>query len=236
MLRAIFICTLLLLLATGCFGGSAPGGVLVIPLTPNAKHQGKTYAEWSVEWWKWALGQPVSSNPLFDTSGVNAANGQHGTVWFLGATFGDPPTVTRSISVPEGTALFFPLMNFEEDSAFAPKMSIAEMKDEIATKAGQVSALQLNVDGQDLPDLLLLRAKSPAAFSVDLPAGGDDVYMHFGVDAGTRVNTVVSDGYWVFIDPLPPGLHQISFGGSETEGGATTTVHATYSVIVAAAK
>src|SRR3982751_6176030 len=104
-----FICTLLI--CQGLFSCASPaGGVLVIPLSPTAKHEGKDYAQWSVEWWKWALSQQVATHPLFDLTGQNAAVGQTGDVWFLGATFGDPPSASRSITVPEGTSLFFPLI------------------------------------------------------------------------------------------------------------------------------
>jgi hypothetical protein len=210
---------------------SQPGGVLVIPLNANSKHQGKNYAEWSVEWWKWALSQQVATHPLFDLTGVNAAQGQTGTVWFLGSTFGDPPVVSRSITVPAGTSLFFPLINFEEDSAFAPDMSVAEMQSEISDFAGLVTALNLVVDGVAMPDLYMLRAKSPAAFSVQVPAS-DSVHSSFGVDAGTTVSTVVSDGYWAFIDALPPGIHTIQFGGTQGSGADAFTVAATYSINV----
>jgi hypothetical protein len=227
--RAAALCAALLLVS--CIS-SVPGGVLVIPLTPNARHAGKTYGEWSVEWWKWALGQPVSSHPLFDTSGQYAANGQTGTVWFLGATFGDPPTVTRSITVPEGTAFFFPLFSIEEDSAFSPDLSAEEMANLISGKVGQVSQLRLSVDGVGIPDLGLTRAKSPAPFSVSLPPGGDDVYTFFGVDAGTQIETMVSDGYWVFIDPLPVGAHEITLGSTQVDGESTFSVDATYNINV----
>jgi hypothetical protein len=220
---------LLCVLLAACSG--QPGGVLVIPLTPNAKHAGKTYSEWSVEWWKWALGQPVNTNPLFDLNGQFAANGQTGNVWFLGATFGDPNVVARTINLPEGTSVFFPLMNFEEDSAFAPDMSDSEMQTEISNFAGQVISLSLVVDGVSMPDLHLLRAKSPAPFSVDVPAS-DSVYAHFGVDAGASVATVVSDGYWAFIDPLPVGSHTIQFGGVQTTGAENATISATYNINV----
>jgi hypothetical protein len=227
-LRALALVTIIFFAACS----SQPGGVLVIPLTPNAKHAGKTYSEWSVEWWKWALSQPVASNPLFDLTGTDAANGQTGNVWFLAATFGDPAVVNRSISVSAGTSFFFPLMNFEEDSAFAPDMSVQEMVDEIAVKATQVTELHLTIDGVSMPDLLSLRARASTPFSIALPPGGDDVYSHFGVDAGNSVSTVVSDGYWAFIDALPAGSHTISFGGTQNDGTTNSSISATYSINV----
>ena len=53
-------------------------------LPPQSHSHGKTYGEWSAEWWQWALSLPADSNPFFDETGcANGANGQHGSVWFL---------------------------------------------------------------------------------------------------------------------------------------------------------
>ena len=226
-----FLSLLLVSLTLLSCTGQPAGGVLVIPLNPNSLHEGKNYAAWSVEWWKWALSQQVATHPLFDPTGQNAAQGQTGDVWFIGASFGDPPQASRVITIPEGTSLFFPLINFEEDSAFAPEMSVAEMQDELAGFASQVTSLSLVIDGQAMSDLFLLRAKSPSAFSVQLPAS-DSVYDYFGVEAGSSVSTVVSDGYWAFIDALPPGQHTIQFGGTQVNGSEITTASASYSITV----
>jgi hypothetical protein len=210
---------------------SAPGGVLVIPLNANTKHQGKNYAEWSVEWWRWALSQPAATHPLLDTAGQHALLGQTGTVYFLGTTFGSPSAVSRTISIPDGTSLFFPLFNFEQDSAFAPDTTVTNMVNEVANFAAQVTSLTLVVDGVAMPDLHMLRAKSPAPFSVQLPAN-DSLHSFFGIDAGTQIDTVVSDGYWAFIQALPVGTHTIQFGGTQVNAGEVTTITAHYNIIV----
>ena len=60
--------------------GNNPG---VLPV--QSKFEGKTYGEWSAEFWKWELSLPIDHHPLFDTAPVSA--GQTGHVWFLGGTF-----------------------------------------------------------------------------------------------------------------------------------------------------
>ena len=64
----------------------------------------------SAEWWQWALSIPTSVNPQLDKTGENAVVGQHGPVWFLAGVFGGGRP-TRACSVPEGTALYFPVIN-----------------------------------------------------------------------------------------------------------------------------
>src|SRR5947209_3304543 len=77
----------------------------VYPTT--AKLFGKSYAQWSAQWWKWALALPVEGHPFiepgFDCNSAN--NGQSGPVWFLGLS-SMPPLVERSCTIPADTAVF----------------------------------------------------------------------------------------------------------------------------------
>src|SRR5262245_65845670 len=63
----------------------------------------------ATSWWKWALETPASENPLTDTTGQFAAVNQSGRVWFLAGNAGG--TTVRTITVPSGKALFFPIVN-----------------------------------------------------------------------------------------------------------------------------
>ena len=63
----------------------------------------------SAEWWQLFLSLPASGNPLLDNSGSSCGFGQRGSEWFLVGSLGG--TVTRTCSIPEGTVLFFPLIN-----------------------------------------------------------------------------------------------------------------------------
>lgn len=64
----------------------------------------------TAQWEQWALSLPNDVNPLVDTTGAFCAVGQRGPVWFLAGTFFGG-TVTRTCTVPEGTTLFFPVIN-----------------------------------------------------------------------------------------------------------------------------
>jgi hypothetical protein len=68
------------------------------------------FAKLSAEWLQWALSIPASVNPQTDPTGDFAAVGQRGPIWFLAGKFGGG-IATRSCSVPQGTALFFPVIN-----------------------------------------------------------------------------------------------------------------------------
>lgn len=64
-------------------GQGNAGNPNVLPSLANA--YGKTYGEWSADWWRWTYSMPTTNHPLFDTADCSA--GQSGKVWFLGGTY-----------------------------------------------------------------------------------------------------------------------------------------------------
>lgn len=77
------------------------GGLLLLTLTiparaavlpPGSVVEGRTLAEWSAEYWKWAFSFPVAANPLLDTTGQLALLGDVGGSMFFVAA-GGPGTV-----------------------------------------------------------------------------------------------------------------------------------------------
>ena len=83
-----------------------------VVLPPQSQPYGESYAQWAADWWNWALSIPAEINPAADPTGTNAAVGQHGPVWFLAGAVGSGPlAVTRTVTIPEGKALFFPIVN-----------------------------------------------------------------------------------------------------------------------------
>ena len=71
----------------------------------------ESFKKLSAEWWQWALSIPASVNPQLDKTGEGAVVGQRGSVWFLAGVFNGGTVVRNMIFVPEGTALFFPVIN-----------------------------------------------------------------------------------------------------------------------------
>lgn len=147
----------------------------VIP--PQAKPFGKTYAEWSAEWWKWQLSLPATDHPAFSIDGTNCNAGQSGKVWFLTGAFttevlgGFNTIIRESCEVPTGKAIFFPIINagcttVESD----PFRLIAEgggnnAKD-CATKFvdgpdSVVKDLVVEIDGRSLKNIDDYRVQSP---------------------------------------------------------------------------
>jgi hypothetical protein len=170
--------------------------------------QGK-YAQLTAQWWLWILEQPATGNPILDPTGADAANGQpQGGVFFLAGTFG--ASVARAFTVPADTALFLPLLN---NVAFAPMPApqpkpngnqVPQLRTLYAAPLiDDATGLHVTLDGVSLLDAVA-RVKSPV-FHVTSP---DDGLL------GPGTFTAVSDGYWLYLPPLPPGTYVLHFGGT----------------------
>ncbi len=201
---------------------SAPGAPNASPtvLPPNSKPYGASYGEWGGRWWQWALSSSPATNPVVDPTGEFAALGQSGPVWFLAGTYGG--TAERTVTVPAGKALFFPILNqcwinmpeygdnewSEEQEAYARAL-IAD-----AVEIGLDLACQ--IDGVSVADITAYRSTTPedGEFSVYLPEDNmfDVWYGLWGIDvAEGTYGPSVSDGYYLMVAPLSVGEHTIHF-------------------------
>jgi hypothetical protein len=206
-------------------GGNANPGVI----PPNSGQ----YADLSAQWWQWALGQPVTNNPattnpLLDTTGVAAHNGQpqQGNVFFLAGLIslssGLVAKAERTITIPTGTRLFFPILNSEADNVgVSPPLSVAELRVGAAFLPNSVTSLFASIDGVPLQNLSAYRAISPV-FSFTLPpnnVAGNSVNLYYALTGGAinvsgTQTPAVADGFYLLLTPLTPGHHDLHFGGT----------------------
>ena len=213
---------------------SSQGGKPIVVFPSGSKPYGKSYGEWSAEWWKWAYSIPADRNPLFDETGELAGEGQDGQVFYLAGVFNVSGSATRSVQVPPGKALLFPLINIEWDNhcpPVDPPMSEAQLLDIVNDNLDLVTDLTCEVDGAEVPDLFSYRVTSPS-FDVVFP--DNNLFQLFGCDhitAGTY-SGFVSGGYYVMLAPLPKGPHTIHFGGSVGDP-PFFTLDITYNLLVA---
>ena len=187
---------------------------------------GRTYGEWAAAWWQWFGRIPADRHPLNDDSGADCSVGQTGAIWFLGGTAGGPP-VTRRCAVPAGTALFAPLIAYECSTAEGNGATEAELRACANAGIDAVSDVRASLDGREVRDVRQYRAQSPP-FTFTLVEGN-----LFGLPAGPT--PAVADGYWLFLEPLPPGQHTLTLRGViATPGGEPFESEVTYLLTVAA--
>jgi hypothetical protein len=223
--------------------------VAVVFLTPawaqnNGKQQhgeGK-YAHLTALWWQWVFAQPAvdvdgtNTNPVLDTTGDYATVGQENGIgpgnkfFFLAGGFGGD--FERTVTVPAGKALFFPVVNFQIDNAVAPPTDykVPQLRTRAKANIDMASSLHATLsNGTLLTPLEIFRTESPTfRYTV---ADENSLYDYFGLVGpqfkGT-IKPVVADGYWVYIPPLPSGDYTLEFGGAGAEGfSLNVTYHLT---------
>ncbi len=214
------IVTGLLILASGGASWAQNSNPGIIPVNQQ-------YVKLSAQWWQWAYSFPVSNNPHFDETGAQACLGQQepGNIFFLAGVINVSGTATRTITVPSGSRLFFPILNAEWDNVgFIPPMTVEELYQAAAAVVNSTSELHASIDGQPVENLFSYRVKSNP-FCYTLPAT-DNIAQFFGLDgflssfacpSGFCICPAVSDGFWLLTTPLPVGQHTINFGGTFTQ-------------------
>lgn len=186
---------------------------------------GRTYGEWSAEWWQWMTSIPAAENPQNQDGAVDCTRNQTGPVWHLaGAPLGT--TAERSCTVPAGKPLFFPLLNGVFVNEPGESFTVEEKRE-------QLDGLFSDLVPGFLADLGL-----PGSRACALHATLDGTPIHFA-DPGVHVqsppfplstgdgpNTLppgvvdpqaVTHGFWVMLPGLAPGQHTLRFGGALCE-------------------
>jgi hypothetical protein len=191
----------------------------LVPPGDTARLRGKTYPQWAAAWWKWTLEMPVTNaagviHSSRDSPRFEVTAHQSGDVWFLGAPFLDPADTNaletvRRCRIPAGKALFFPLFNVECSSLEATPFYGATAKEQAAvawTWANLIAEKFCELDGRRLSNLEAYRVQNPQ-IQFEAPAP-----WIFGAKGGKGTSS--GDGYFVFLEPLPPGEHTLRIGGA----------------------
>jgi hypothetical protein len=185
-------------------------------LPPNSRSHGKSYGEWSAEWWKWAFSLPIDDHLLYDTADVST--GQSGHVWFLGASFA-PSTndagqtvaiVTRDVTIPTGIALFFPIANQEASVLEGNGITYEELSAAAKMFQDLVTNMSAEIDGVAITHLDDYRVQSLLYEYGPLP--DNNIIESFGIRAPEGTTSLsVADGVYLMLAPLCAGHHMIHF-------------------------
>jgi hypothetical protein len=197
---------------------------------PTARPFGKSYSEWSAEWWQWVFSIPAAAHPLLDGSGEHCVMAQRGPAWFLAGGTPIAGADTHHCTVAEGTALFFPVLTVARDNiGVAPPRPEAELRRLASADLDGVTAVRVEVDGEPIGNLELFRVTSPV-FSITLPQ--ENVLQATGQTAAVpgTVFPVVAEGWYVMLQPLPAGAHTIVIRSSSPT--ATFTLDVVYQLSV----
>ena len=180
---------------------------------PTAHVNGKSYGEWTADWWRWAAGIPCATNPIGDPTGANASINQSGPVYFLAGTFGG--AVTRNVTIPHGKKILFPIINLLMDHPCpdpnfgpAPGQSLEEFLTESAAElVDMAGGLEVTLDGVALNNEENYRFPSGLFYFT----GNTDLTNCFDPCITGEEQADASDGYWMILKPLSYGQHTLRF-------------------------
>jgi hypothetical protein len=177
---------------------------------------GKSYKQWTADWWNWLVGLPKTSNPARDTSGHNNSPDNQPTrdVWYLAGEINGK--AKRKARVPHDRAILFPVVNFEwsyfEMLGFAgnkapqivggqsPTISqeeITELREFTKDFLDDMYSLDAIIDEGTENELRLytgVLCKYRVATDFDVTFVQSNI---FNTAAGTTKAS--SDGYWIFL-------------------------------------
>jgi len=171
---------------------------------------GKSWEEWTTEWWRWFLSTPKSRHPSCNDpppEGIECY--RDSSVIFLAAT--PMGKIRRRIFVPANKAVLFPVINFTISYSEDPALKTdAEMIGRAKLNIDDIVKKEANIDGIGIAISENNRVRTPP-FDFTFPK--DNIY---GVREGPTRG--VGDGFWIFVKPLRRGSHKIRTYGSCLSG------------------
>ena len=208
-------------------------------LDPTQPHYGNSDDVWGATWFQWFYQLPEKAGaciiPTTDMTGANCGDGQSGPVFFLAGTQGG--TVERDkCVVPQGKALFFPILNFTADNAGVPAnmvLSDSQLMSVIQTEIDTVPVSGLSAEFDGLPIENLGQFKTHVTkFSYTLPPE-PNVYTCLGASGVTGlVDPSFAAGFYIMLPPPAAGAHVLHFAGHSPKSSPPLNVDVTYKLTV----
>ncbi|MGH6637179.1 MAG: hypothetical protein ACREXN_01345 [Polaromonas sp.] len=207
-------------------------GLMMPPNMASADSASST--QLSAEWWQWVLSIPVSDNPLLDDTGAKCVVGQRGATWFLAGNFSGG-TTTRTCAVPEGTVLFFPVINSVNIDTpnvcgqTHASFSVKELRAFSAAFIDGATNLSVEIDNKPIKELLRVQSQ---VFEVALPEENvfDAPCAGLGNVPAGIYSPAVDDGFYVRLEPLRGRHHTLHIHAENPSAGYTLDV--TYNLTV----
>jgi hypothetical protein len=176
----------------------------------ESKPYGKTYADWTIDWWRWLLSFSNDKNPsvVNDNTGKLCSQGQSGPAWFLPTTFNG--RADRTCNIPSDKGILIEVYAGECSYIEYPQYkSESDLRSCAKGQIDKTTSLDASIDGKKIPDLRKYRVQSPI---FDLIFANNNL---FGKASGPT--KAVSDGYWLIVSPLSPGKHKLYVSGSSID-------------------
>jgi hypothetical protein len=185
------------------FFSSLNASALADSINPNVYSKdsapyGIPYKDWIARWWQWTISIPKQEHPRDNYSPEKCAARQQGPVWFLADVLTGKED--RTCTVPSGKAILAPMLT-GECGYDVPSIKNDEDLRSCSTAGDEYGAIEASLDGVKLQNLQQYRTQS-GFFNITIPT--DNIY-----DNRPGTFKAFSDGFFVFLQPLPVGKHDL---------------------------
>lgn len=194
-------CWLLAALAVASTGLALPAAASGLVLSPQAKVEERSQADYAMAWWQWAMRLPDGVRPYQDPSGAQCALAQTGPVWFLAGTDGTM-RVQRRCVVPKGKYVFLPAIALLAHAKPGKPITCQQARDQVARTNDHLAQVQVSLDGEAITNIAAHRLGHVPCFD----AFKNAAYL----ERHAPYMPAATDGYWLMLAPLPAGLHRLS--------------------------
>jgi hypothetical protein len=177
--------------------------------TPKDTPLGVPYGDWIKEYWDWWANYPMSQTPAEHKGRYQCFLNDIGNAIFLVDPLKMNVEETYSCNVPFGKPIFFSLVTSEYDTGVDgyEKATDKELLDS-AKHDDDSNSFKLTVDGNIIPTEFIksLRTESPF-WNITIVPGN-----HY--DSVPGIFRAVAEGFYIFLKPLSPGSHIVSYEAS----------------------
>lgn len=184
------------------------------PLAADESYEGKSLAEWGVQYSRWSYAQTSCDSPAFDQEGSLCGLYQdpESPVFFL--DYSPTKRLRTKCRIPVGKAIVIPIMTFSNDNAgVEPPKSNDELIQMTVDVLESMRDLKLRVDGKTIHDIAE-RKIEPTKYEYTLPPA-PNWYACNGMEGveGITVDPSYFAGYVAVFPPPEPGVHELQYAG-----------------------
>jgi hypothetical protein len=206
-----------------------------LPLSPDTTYEGRSTAEWMIEWTRWHLSfKDCANTPYFDTTGASCGLDQSDgpVVFFLEG--GEYPTRRSECIIPDGRAILVPLTYFIADGLVLRVNQVDQPADKHML-ASDIEAtmrdFRLQVDDYRVPNPERWLVQ-PQSFAVTIrPPPNYYTCQSTEEPVEGTVDGYVSGAFALF---PPPGLgsHALRYSGTLSDDGFDLVTDVTVNIVV----
>ena len=160
---------------------------------------GIPYQQWTAKFWQWLYSISTAQHPRENYTPEKCANGQQGPVWFLDAPLSGKED--RICTLPAGKSILAAVSNGECDTGDSTLHNDEDIR-KCSTEGNDYGVISGTLDGVEIKNLNQYRTDSGF---YNITAVADNIYEE---PAGGPYRAF-TNGYFVFLEPLSPGKHDL---------------------------